>query len=506
MLGPRKIYIISILVIIFSTFTVGAQFPEKRLCDYDGPYNTYDKKFKLTDLFINGTSKVFPGDKLYPGDKIKAGFRITNLKKEYIYIDDNKGLFFTAKDPEGDVFDFGNSHTGKKLGKRGRLDLKTEIALDVPGTWEIWPSFCYEVGNRTECTPQRLYTCYVFVSGTSKDTDGDGISDHKDNCPFVNNPGQEDSDEDGKGNSCDPCDDRDSDGDGIKNCLDKCPNEKETPANSNDKDGCPGTAGQSTNGGSGGYCGDGVCRPPENSKSCPLDCPIGGRDALCDFKRDNICDPDCESGKDPDCIITDQEYGIKYGGEVIFLSGHMRPGGFVQIPINLQADRAIKRLELDLRYQPEVLQAQEVLKGSLTADSRFSQDLNSKAGTIRVSILEDKGLRGEGSVAYVKFKVLGDAGKGSLLEIEKVFATNLDDAFLSMDTSRGFFVAEEPAQMMGDCNGDRRITAVDSLIALKMSRRVLPFDIIADMNNDGDITESDYLEILKLSLNETARF
>ena len=74
------------------------------------------------------------------------------------------------------------------------------------------------------------------------DTDGDGISDNTDNCPSVNNPGQNNTDGDTQGNACDDDDDNDgtpdasdafpldasedtdSDGDGIGDNADPTPN------------------------------------------------------------------------------------------------------------------------------------------------------------------------------------------------------------------------------------------------------------------------------------------
>ncbi|CAM3334601.1 thrombospondin type 3 repeat-containing protein [Aquirufa ecclesiirivi] len=63
------------------------------------------------------------------------------------------------------------------------------------------------------------------------DTDKDQISDHLDNCPTIYNPDQKDVDKDSIGDVCD-----DSDGDGITDDKDDCPNtEKGKPV---DKNGC----------------------------------------------------------------------------------------------------------------------------------------------------------------------------------------------------------------------------------------------------------------------------
>ena len=61
------------------------------------------------------------------------------------------------------------------------------------------------------------------------------------NCPSVSNQNQQDSDNDGFGNQCDPCPNLnnlfDSDGDGIPDCFDHCPDDPNSGSGENDQDG-----------------------------------------------------------------------------------------------------------------------------------------------------------------------------------------------------------------------------------------------------------------------------
>jgi len=52
-------------------------------------------------------------------------------------------------------------------------------------------------GNETAVT-------LILVVGGPGDADGDGVPDATDNCPSVYNPGQEDADDDGEGDACEP--------------------------------------------------------------------------------------------------------------------------------------------------------------------------------------------------------------------------------------------------------------------------------------------------------------
>jgi hypothetical protein len=73
----------------------------------------------------------------------------------------------------------------------------------------------------------------TFGSTEIVDSDGDGINDDADNCPAIQNPYQDDNDNDGLGNACDP----DNDNDGILNSSDNCPLVVNADQADNDGDG-----------------------------------------------------------------------------------------------------------------------------------------------------------------------------------------------------------------------------------------------------------------------------
>ncbi len=119
-----------------------------------------------------------------------------------------------------------------------------EINEHNKGSYPLF--FCGVPENEPTCIPSRSRTIDELNPYTGEitleDSDGDGIPDVEDNCPYIFNPirpidggVQADEDGDGIGDACDPCplspnskdclvpDPNDRDGDGIPDIDDNCP-------------------------------------------------------------------------------------------------------------------------------------------------------------------------------------------------------------------------------------------------------------------------------------------
>lgn len=132
------------------------------------------------------------------------------------------------------------------------------------------------------------------------DSDGDGFDDMCDNCPGVANPGQEDCNDDGEGDACDPdAGEIDTDGDGCCDNVDACPDDANKCADSG-QCGC-GEDEIDSDGDGTMNCIDGC--PLDANKTAPGCCGCGFADTDVDGDGFFECAPDATPA-DPTCVDT----------------------------------------------------------------------------------------------------------------------------------------------------------------------------------------------------------
>ncbi|WP_445474536.1 LamG-like jellyroll fold domain-containing protein [Methanococcoides methylutens] len=201
----------------------------------------------------------------------------------------------------------------------------------------------------------------------------------------------------------------------------------------------------------------------------------------------------------PETTPTPEPIADGFNG-LMFESRSKANGSIVQIPLTLNGVRDnIGNMVMTLRYDSSVLVATEVVKGSLTNDSLL--DYNIVDGTIKINVDDKDGFSGDGSVFYVRFKVVGTEGSSTALDITSLSANRIDKTSLNIATKEGVFKVIGMEESKGDAFGDGgELTALDALYALQMAVRMIPEDLAMDMDGDGSVTSNDARLILKSSV------
>jgi hypothetical protein len=164
-----------------------------------------------------------------------------------------------------------------------------------------------------------------------------------------------------------------------------------------------------------------------------------------------------------------------------------KSGSTVSIPVFIENAYNLGNMDLSISYNGRVLNAVGYEKGSLTEGSLV--EANILDDEVFVAFTDSGGINGDGSLIYIEFEVVGDAGDSCEVS-PLISAANEVDTYdsLTVQGSSGEFTVKG---LIGDANGDGRITAVDALMALQMAVNRIPVDSICDMNEDGSVTSLD---------------
>lgn len=127
------------------------------------------------------------------------------------------------------------------------------------------------------------------------------------------------------------------------------------------------------------------------------------------------------------------------GGVVLKASSiDVQPGAAASVTIDVAGDQGIGAMHVELTYDAAVLLVDGVDAGPAVQGASLKSN-HDAPGRIVLSIATDKSLKGNGTVATVRFKVVGAGGKESALALEKCKAWSDDESEMAVpiETTHG---------------------------------------------------------------------
>jgi hypothetical protein len=111
----------------------------------------------------------------------------------------------------------------------------------------------------------------------------------------------------------------------------------------------------------------------------------------------------------------------------------------VPITVTVRGASKLGSLQLELRYDPQVLELQAVKAGPLAARAlvEFNRDT---PGRLRMGVVDASGISGDGTIIAIVVRPTG-AGRSTALLVERVEATDTRLKDLVVSVSPGLFTA-----------------------------------------------------------------
>jgi hypothetical protein len=117
-------------------------------------------------------------------------------------------------------------------------------------------------------------------------------------------------------------------------------------------------------------------------------------------------------------------------------------GGQLTVPILAEGCEDVGAVHIELIYDADVLQATEVTKGDLAENAMIESSITTP-GWVIVSLVDNQGMSGEGSLAEIAFEVIGTGGMESPLALGNLEAWDSTDVFgIAVDSTMGTFAVD----------------------------------------------------------------
>jgi hypothetical protein len=193
------------------------------------------------------------------------------------------------------------------------------------------------------------------------------------------------------------------------------------------------------------------------------------------------------SGGAPNTPATPTGFTVKIG------KAKVKAGETVTLPIEVLKPTDVSSLNVEISFSPGVAVVKEKpVAGDLKGNRLFEAN-HGESGVVLVGLAGSAPLNSDGQLAVINFTAAGKPGEKTALTV-KVTSANLSNG--NPVTAATIDGELEIVESGGDVNDDNVVDSRDALDALKMSVRLLPVNLKADMDGNKVITANDARMIL----------
>lgn len=172
----------------------------------------------------------------------------------------------------------------------------------------------------------------------------------------------------------------------------------------------------------------------------------------------------------------------------------VKAGETVTLPVEVIKPADVSSLNVEIGYSAAVANVKEKPVAGALKGNRLFEANHGESGVVLVGLAGSAPLNSDGQLAVIAFTAVGKPGEKTPLTVKVTSANLSNGGLVTAATIDGEL--EIVSQSRGDINNDDVVDPRDALDALKMSVRLLPVNLAADMDDNGVITANDARMIL----------
>jgi hypothetical protein len=181
-------------------------------------------------------------------------------------------------------------------------------------------------------------------------------------------------------------------------------------------------------------------------------------------------------------------------GTLIIQAGSRKvnAGQEVMVPVEVIGGKGLGNLNVVIEYDRNVGQIRQSSKPGEVLSGRLFESNPQESGVFRFGFAGKEGLATDGILTSLPITAIGKVGDKSALSVTVTSANDADGKSLQSKVVSGEIeIVSTGGAGSGDLNDDGLVDTLDALAALKMSVRLLPDNMAADMDQDGKVTSND---------------